>query len=276
MKLPYPEILPLLKERRVERPNKTDHGTVSGHAAGEPFAKDVYRVLKQRYPGNIFFQYEFLNDMYQRHPKVISVKARQQLINSPTVMYLLNRGDKETRAWSPEHIFEEKQNDTADVIFHDNDYFDLIDVKTTNLAKEGQPPNIISAYKLAKTCAIMIDNRDFEAFDFHYISIDWRETPTELVCEEVHSADLFKEKPENLYINWAAALQIQFFVKRLKQDWNGTREEWARRYIKHFVKSAIQRSQKMIKDYVMPFIKYLDDKETRDHALWLDHMSHGI
>ena len=277
MKLSYEDIAPKLLNRSVERPNKSGRGTTSGHAAGEPFAKDVYQFLKELYPKQIFLQYEFLNDLYRLNPTVISAQDRFALFQSPTVMFLLNRGERETAAWSPEHIFEEKQNDTADIIFHSDNYFDLIDVKTTNQNKEGQPPNIISAYKLAKACAIMIDNNDYEAFDIHYISIDWEENQTDLISQEVHYADLFKETPSNLYINWAAALQIQFFVKKLKQDWKGTRENWARAYITHFVESAIRRCKKMKDDYVSPFIKYISDKRVIAQAVWLENaLNHGL
>lgn len=39
---------------RVERPNKSDYGTLSGHAAGEPFENCVYMKLRGMYPEKIF------------------------------------------------------------------------------------------------------------------------------------------------------------------------------------------------------------------------------
>ena len=100
----------LLKEMKgsvVERPNKASAGTLSGHAAGEPFEKSVYHHLKSRWEDSIFKQYEYLNDIFLKHPKVISVEARYALLDSPTVLFLLSRGDKATRLWSPENIFQE-------------------------------------------------------------------------------------------------------------------------------------------------------------------------
>ena len=38
-------------------------GTLSGHAAGEPFDKHVYKILGENY-NNIFRQYEYLNHLY--------------------------------------------------------------------------------------------------------------------------------------------------------------------------------------------------------------------
>lgn len=257
----YDQIVASMKGTKVDRPNKATSGTLSGHAAGEPFEKFVYKKLKSLYPSNIFKQYEYLNDLYLRNPKIITVEDRYALLSSPTVMFLLSRGDKATQMWSPSSLFEEKQNDTADILYHNEDLFDIIDVKTRNISKSAQAPNIISAYKLADTCAKMIDNNDFNEIDIHYIEIDWHEDGEFLECTDAHYADLFKENPESLYINWAAAMQIQFHVSELKQSYEGTKEQWARRYIKTFIKSAKNRCATMLKKYVEPYLKYLSPED---------------
>lgn len=250
-------ILEEMKGTSVERPNKTDAGTLSGHAAGEPFEKSVYHHLKKTYPTAIFKQYEFLNDLYLKHPKVISVEDRYALLDSPTALFLLSRGDKATKEWSPQNIFEEKQNDTADILYYTNGYYDLIDVKTRNIHKNAQAPNIISAYKLAKTCANMIDNEEYDNIGINYIEIDWREKDDKLLCTDAHYGSLFLATPHTLYINWAAAMQIQFHVADLDQSWEGTRREWAVEYIKTFVESARHRIKRMENMYVVPFLKYI-------------------
>ena len=153
----------------VDRPNKSTAGTLSGHAAGEPFEKSVFHKLKKMYPGRIFKQYEYLNDIYLRNPKHITVKQRYALLDSPTALFLLSRGDKATREWSPTNIFEERQNDTADILYYTNDFYDIIDVKTRNISKNAMPPNIISAYKLAKACALMIDNEEYDNINIDYV-----------------------------------------------------------------------------------------------------------
>lgn len=247
-----------MKGSTVIRPNKESSGTLSGHAAGEPFEKSVYRHLKANYPNAIFKQYEFLNDLYLKHPKVISVEDRLALFDSPTALFLLNRGETATRNWNPDNIFQEKQNDTADILYYADGCYDLIDVKTRNVNKNAQPPNIISAYKLAKTCAIMIDNEEFGNLGINYIEIDWVENKDSLECVAAHYGDLFKTNPETLYINWAAAMQIQFHVCDLDQTWKGTRKTWAKTYIKVFVRSAKHRLQRMEETYIKPFLKYLD------------------
>lgn len=251
----------LLKEMKgsvVERPNKASAGTLSGHAAGEPFEKSVYHHLKSRWEDSIFKQYEYLNDLFLKNPKHISVEARYALMDSPTVLFLLSRGDKATREWSPENVFQEKQNDTADIVFYDDGYYNLIDVKTRNKSKDAQAPNIISAYKLAKTCACMIDNEEFDNLDISYVEIDWVEKDNLLECVDAHYGNLFKANPNTLYINWAAAMQIQFHVCDLDQNWEASRKEWAKEYLNVFVESAKHRCQRMQNMYILPFLKYLD------------------
>ena len=220
-----------MKNQKVDRPNRASAGTLSGHAAGEPFEKRVYHMLK--------------------------VEQRYALLESPTALFLLCRGDKATKEWSPTNIFEEKQNDTADILYYEKGFYDIIDVKTRNRSKLAQPPNIISAYKLAKMCALMIDNEEYDSVNIDYLEIDWIENGPYLLCIDAHHGDLFKSKPDGLYINWAAAMQVQFHVCDLDQTWKGTKEEWARNYLKAFVTSAEYRCQKMREMYVVPFLKYI-------------------
>ena len=261
-KVDFSTLVSSMRDQLVDRPNKETDGTLSGHAAGEPFEKSVYHKLKEMYPSNIFKQHEYLNDIYLRHPRHITVEQRYALLESPTALFLLSRGDKATREWSPTNIFEEKQNDTADILYYDNGYYNIIDVKTRNGSKNAQAPNIISAYKLAKMCALMIDNEEYENINIDYVEIDWIENGANLKCTNAHHGNLFKANPEKLYINWAAAMQVQFHVCDLDQSWKGTREEWARHYLKVFVTSAEHRCQRMREMYVIPFLKYIKDDIT--------------
>ncbi len=232
-------------------------GTLSGHAAGEPFDKHAYSEIKRQYPNKTFRQYEYLNTLFTNNSDAKSVEARNNLFKSPTVMFLLSRGKNATDQWSIESPFEEKQNDTADILVVDKHKFEIIDIKTKSISKAGQPPNIISAYKLAQLCAKIIDNQEFDVFTINYVGIDWILSNNRLVCKKVHTVNLFKSNPEKLYINWAAAMQIQFNVENLGQDFEGTLEEWARGYIKHFIEQAKKRSKDMITRFVKPFEKYV-------------------
>ena len=103
-----------------------------------------------------------------------------------------------------------------------------------------------------KTITTVVQNID-------YVEIDWIEEGGNLKCTDAHHGDLFKANPEKLYINWAAAMQVQFHVSDLDQSWKGTREEWARHYLKVFVTSAEARCQKMRDMYITPFLKYIKD-----------------
>ena len=234
-------------------------GTLSGHAAGEPFDKHVYSELKKVFPNRTFRQYEYLNDLFSKNPTVITFEDRLNLFNSPTVIFLLSRGKSATTKWSIDNPFEEKQNDTADILVVDNNFYEIIDIKTRNISKKAQPPNIISAYKLAQTCAKIIDNEEFDNFTIQYFGIDWELENDNLVCKNAHAVNLFKAKPDTLYINWAAAMQIQFNVDDLDQTFRGNMEKWAREYLKHFVSQAKQRAEDMIVRFVKPFEKYIKE-----------------
>lgn len=231
--------------------------TLSGHAAGEPFDKHAYNEIKKQFPKNTFRQYEYLNDLFSKNPNIIGFEARQNLFNSPTVLFLLSRGKNATDKWSLENPFDEKQNDTADILVVKDGFYEIIDIKTRNMSKSAQSPNIISAFKLAQVCAKMIDNQEFSNFTINYFEIDWLLNNNKLVCENAHFACLFKSNPEKLYINWAAAMQIQFHVSELDQSFDGTMEDWAKLYLKHFIRQAQKRASDMIEKFVKPFEKYV-------------------
>jgi type II restriction enzyme len=231
-------------------------GTLSGHAAGEPFDKYLYRAIKSYFPHSTFRQYEYLNYLYTQNLDAIGYLAKKTLFDSPTVMFLLSRGKNATHQWSIESPFDEKQNDTADILVVQDGFFEIIDVKTRNVSKKAQPPNIISSYKLAQVCANMIDNGEFDRFTINYFEIDWLLEEDQLVCKDAYVANLFQSQPNALYINWALGMQIQFHVCDLEQNFDGTMEEWVKEYLRHFVLQAKRRANAMIEKFVIPFEKY--------------------
>lgn len=250
----YKELIKNVNGASVPKPLS---GTLSGHAAGEPFDKHVYRVIKKQLPKNTFRQYEYLNDLYSKNPEIIGNKARQELFDSPSVLFLLSRGKEATNKWSLENPFDEKQDDTADILVVKDGFFEIIDIKTRNLSKTAQAPNIISSFKLAQMCAIMIDNKEFDNLSINYFEVDWELKKDKLICKDAHFVSLFKSIPENLYINWAAAMQIQFHVCNLDQKFKGSNKEWTKEYLKHFVAQVYRRSNYMIEKYAKPFEKYI-------------------
>ena len=255
MNVNYTELIKKIKGSSVLKPLS---GTLSGHAAGEPFDKHVYNEIKKQLPKNTFRQYEYLNDLYSKNAKTIGFEARQALFNSPTVLFLLSRGKNATDKWSMENLFDEKQNDTADILVVKDNFYEIIDIKTRNLSKSAQAPNIISAYKLAQVCAKMIDNEEFNNFTINYFEIDWDLENEKLICKDAHFVNLFKSNPDSLYINWAAAMQLQFHVCDLDQEFKGSMEDWAKAYLKHFVTQAKKRANDMIAKFVKPFEKYIN------------------
>lgn len=254
MHVNYSKLIQNVKGTSVAKPVS---GTLSGHAAGEPFDKHVYGEIKKQFPKNTFRQYEYLNDLYTQNAEVIGYEAREKLFKSPSVHFLLARGKEVTNKWSSENPFDEKQNDTADILVVKDDFYEIIDIKTRNISKSAQSPNIISAFKLAQVCAKMIDNKEFDNFSINYFEIDWVLEHDKLVCKDAHFASLFKANPSDLYINWAAAMQIQFHVCDLNQGFEGNMEDWTKAYLKHFVAQAKKRANDMITKFVIPFEKYI-------------------
>jgi len=233
-------------------------GTLSGHAAGEPFDKHVFEFIKEKYSDDTFRQYEYLNKLYLDSPSVTSVEDRYSLLQPKSVAFLLNRGESVTQKWSPTSIFAEKQNDTADILVVKDNFYNIIDVKTFNTEKNGQPPNIISAYKLAKMCALMLEENKFLSHDITYVGIAWELVGEKLKCTDVAIKELFKTDPSNLYINWAAAMQVQFHVSNLDQSYSRDVKQWCLGYLDTFVGQANDRARTMKKKFVKPFKKFLE------------------
>ncbi len=248
-----------LLNKTVDKPIS---GTLSGHAAGEPFDKAVEELLKNKFNGdsekNIYRQYEYLNKLYLDNPTKTNLEDRQNLINEKTLQYLLNRGKDVTKNWTKEKLFEEKQNDTADILLIEKDFTHILDVKTKNLSKTAQPPNIISALKLAEMCKLAIDNNEFTKFDIKYIGIDWELQDKKLICKKAHVKNLFKSTPSDLYINWAAALQIQFHVENLDENYTKDFKSWCYDYLEHFLNGANKRITYMEKQWINKYKPLLD------------------
>jgi hypothetical protein len=219
----------------------------------EIIENNLFEKINTQNSKYVFTQNEYINDFYLLNPRKIGIEGRVNLSKSPTFLYFFPEQTIESD--SP---FDEKQNDTADILVVKDGFYEIIDIKTRNLSKSVQAPNIISAYKLAQVCAKIIDNQEFNTFTIDYIEIDWLEENDKLVCKGAHFVNLFRTNPSQLYINWAAAMQIQFHVCDLTQDFTGSTEEWAKAYLKHFVTQAKRRADEMIKKFVKPFEKYLD------------------
>lgn len=256
MRLNYSAIREHILNQTVPTPLS---GTLSGHAAGEPFEKNVLKKIKEFYPSNTFKQFEYLNKVFLANPQCTTYEERLSLLGSDLISFLIRRGKNEMVKWNADNLFEEKQDDTADILYVDNGFYEIIDVKTRNMSKKAQAPNIISAYKLAQAMKLMIDTGEFDKIDIVYVEVDWVQQGKELVAIDAHIASIFKTNPKNLYINWAAAMQIQFHVSDLTQDFNGTKEEWAKEYLTHYYKQALNRAETMKTKFANPFADYVNN-----------------
>jgi type II restriction enzyme len=220
-------------------------GTLAGHAAGLPFEKLVHERLVTTFAGRALRHFEFLNDVLSRHEND-SVAQRLEAFGPVSLQGLLCRGRTQMAQWTPSKLFDEKQNDTAETIISSDLVFDpnsshllLLDVKTYNAAKNGQPPNIISAGKLSEALASALEDGQLR-FDIVYVGVSWTVEGETLRGNEISVVSLFKMDPK-LYVNWAAAEQIQFHPHLAKQEFTGSREQWANEFLEHFVESLDRR-----------------------------------
>lgn len=223
---------------KVEKPK----GTLAGHAAGLPFERLVHEKITSQFPGKAYRQFEFLNRVFLGHPQTSSTEL-QQLLGPPSLRVLLSRGAGATKDWSPQNQFVEKQNDTAETIiqpkelYTPGDRLSFLDVKTHNVKQNGQPPNIMSAEKLARALHAALEEGEI-LFDFIYLGIDWVIDGGYLVAESSRVISMFKIN-RMPYINWTAAQQLQFHMNKVDQDFEGSSQEWARQYLGHVWKSLV-------------------------------------
>ena len=171
------EVLADLKGASVKRPN----GILAGHAAGLPFERVVHDRLEQAFPRRTFRHFELLNKILESHPECREANSRLELLGPPSLQYLLKRGKSAMTGWTTSNRFIEKQNDTAETVILPTSKIEicptpsvptvLVDVKTQDEQKKAQPPNIISAEKVANACRLSLESENFLPFDIALANI---------------------------------------------------------------------------------------------------------
>jgi type II restriction enzyme len=224
--------------------------TLAGHASGLPFEDLIHDCLTSTFPGQVLRQYEAINRNLLDNPKAITLEQRMKVLGPPALQYLLKRGKTAMKEWSPSNQFQVKQDDTAEsIIFPNNNcqFSDeriiLLDVKTQDIGKKAQAPNIMSADKLAHAAVLAITAKKPVPFEIVYAGVKWRKVGDKLICEEVKAISMMRIQPP-LYINWVAAQQIQFHPFAIDQDYKGTPEQWCKDYIANFCNSLSERIDK--------------------------------
>jgi len=235
----------------VPRPN----GTLAGHSAALPFEKVVHLELSKVFGKRAFRQFELLNHLLASNKSIVTAEGRRSLLGTRSLQKLISRGKEAMSDWTIEQQFEEKQNDTAESIILPGlkttlvgvSPIVLIDVKSKAVEKRGQPPNIISADKVANICKSVIEDNDASAFFIVYIAVGWEERLAELVCSKTNVVQLNRISPESLYINWVAAQQIQFDPFDVDQSYRGNVVSWAKAYLVTYCEQLEKRVDKEIK-----------------------------
>ena len=221
----------------VPRPNV--RGTLSGHAAGEPFSELVLDVLTYEHGENILKQHEFLNRLMHNKPSMRG-NERIELFPVRALGELMWHGRKNVK-WNSASLFIERQNDFADILdLSEPGCIHIIDVKTRNARKRGQPPNIMSALRLAKLCKGILNWNDVDQIKITYVGIDWEDRGDHLACVDAHITELMRIPPDELYINFTAALQIQFHLDETSQSFRHSTREWCEKYLRHYTNSYLR------------------------------------
>ena len=107
----------------------------AGSGQGTKYENIIYDELKNKFNDKIFKNYELLNFLYENNPAAISYDQRINLFQSKALRFLLS-GKKPTESWGIDSQFEEKQSDTADIIYFDNPVI-ILDVKSKSIEKKG-------------------------------------------------------------------------------------------------------------------------------------------
>lgn len=229
----------------------------SGHRIATPLEEEVYDALSKTYPGLAFKQHEALND-YLSETVVQGRVPDGFVFGNEAVDSLVNPGKKALSNW-PEELVPGKQSDTADIVlFSDSALFDgssvfLIDVKSHDLGKSDQPPNIMSARKLAKVAEICLSKNIDPNFSLYYIDLGYRKKDAGVVVEDVRMVDMMKIPPldyngkgKPLYINWSAAIQVQFRPSEVSQDFELSQKDWLAIFMKNYTSQKRDRIYKEV------------------------------
>lgn len=229
----------------------------SGHRIATPLEEEVYDALSKTYPGLAFKQHEAVNE-YLSETVVQGRVPDGFVFGNEAVDSLVNPGKKALSNW-PEELVPGKQSDTADIVlFSDSALFDgssvfLIDVKSHDLGKSDQPPNIMSARKLAKVAEICLSKNIDPNFSLYYMDLGYRKKDAGVVVEDVRMVDMMKIPPldyngkgKPLYINWSAAIQVQFRPSEVSQDFELSQKDWLAIFMKNYTSQKRDRIYKEV------------------------------
>lgn len=239
--------------------NLKSNRETSGHTVATPLEEEVYDALSKAYPGLTFKQHEAVNEYLSQ--AVVQGRVPDGFVfGNEAVDYLVNPGKKALSNW-PEEIVPGRQSDTADIVlFSDSSLFDgssvfLIDVKSHDLGKNSQPPNIMSARKLANLAEICLSKNVDPNFSMYYVDLGYKKKDAGVVVEDVRMVDMMKIPPldynnkgKPMYINWAAALQVQFRPSEVSQDFELSQKDWLAVFMKNYTSQKRDRIYKEVQE----------------------------
>ena len=116
--------------------------------------------------------------------------------------------------------------------------------------KKSQQPNIISARKIKDIGLIAWETGSDLPLEILYLGIKFMPEEVDgrrmLRANECRAIDLFKTDPKEIYINWSAALQIQFYPLEVEQNFEGSNKEWLGMFLESYARSLEHRSNQQV------------------------------
>ena len=111
----------------------------------------------------------------------------------------------------------------------------------------------MSARKLAKVAEICLSKNIDPNFSLYYIDLGYRKKDAGVVVEDVRMVDMMKIPPldyngkgKPLYINWSAAIQVQFRPSEVSQDFELSQKDWLAIFMKNYTSQKRDRIYKEV------------------------------
>lgn len=111
----------------------------------------------------------------------------------------------------------------------------------------------MSARKLAKVAEICLSKNIDPNFSLYYIDLGYRKKDAGVLVEDVRMVDMMKIPPldyngkgKPLYINWSAAIQVQFMPSEVSQDFELSQKDWLAIFMKNYTSQKRDRIYKEV------------------------------
>ena len=220
--------LPKLHNKKISGLSSYSKATSGSGSIVEDWLLDQLKNTKNS-PFRALSTVEFLTELFN----CIQVKnkiGKEQLAEIQNTWWFSAFATVKThmKSYANEKPLEASQQDGADMVLfygknivEDMNKLIIINAKSHNKTKKSQAPNIVSVERLVANQLAIIDNfpldkekqnKLFSYRKYWIIAIDYipvSDSSSESLVSHIHLKDLYKTDGRKIYINFAAALQLQ-------------------------------------------------------------------